>query len=89
MRTIVVACLPRIYAGFPYPSDLLAGAALGVGCTLALARWPFANRVVGSILRFENRHRSIFYTGAFLGTYQIATFIWELRRFGSALAKLL
>jgi hypothetical protein len=62
---------------------------LGVGCTLTLAYWPFARRAIGLVLRFENRHQSIFYTAAFFGTYQIATFFWELRRFGSALARLL
>ena len=38
LYVIIVICLPRIYVGIHYPSDVLAGAALGVFCVL-LCSW--------------------------------------------------
>lgn len=34
---LVVICLPRVYSGLHYPSDILAGAAVGIVATVTLA----------------------------------------------------
>lgn len=69
--TVFVA-LPRLYMGLHYPTDLLAGAVLGVVVVTAgnalLVRTPLPDWLVG----WCDRHPGYFYPGMFLFTYQIA-----------------
>src|SRR4051794_3466577 len=53
--------LARVYLGIHYPSDILAGALLGVGATLALNREFVRRRISANILTMEVRHRPYFY----------------------------
>jgi undecaprenyl-diphosphatase len=69
----LVICLPRVYLGYHYPSDVLAGAVLGVLCMLVLsalvARTSFPERV----LQFSNFHPAPFYSLAFVVSFELAT----------------
>jgi len=53
--------LARVYLGIHYPSDILAGALLGVGATLALNREFVRRRISANILTMEVRHQPYFY----------------------------
>lgn len=74
---LVAICLPRIYVGIHYPTDVIAGAALGSGATAALVRWRRA--WTGLILRTLERYPGCGYGLFFLLTFQIATLFWDIR----------
>jgi membrane-associated phospholipid phosphatase len=78
--TLVVADLPRVYAGLHYPSDILAGLVLGVLTTLAM-RKPAA-LLAGPVLRWEKMHAAAFYGVAFFALYEMARLFDEIRLFG-------
>ncbi len=80
---IIVICLPRIYLGLHYPSDLLAGAVVGTGSTLLVAGTGLRGRVARQALAFEEKHPGLFYCALFLFTYQLATLFDDLRALGS------
>jgi undecaprenyl-diphosphatase len=75
----VMICLPRLYMGFHYPTDLLAGAAIGVA-TASLARLSSFREAVGEAAeRWMQRSPASFYGCFFILTFQIAT-IFESTR---------
>lgn len=43
---IVVVCLPRLYIGYHYPSDILAGLAIGCSVALLCMRFPLTGRFI-------------------------------------------
>lgn len=72
-------CLPRLYLGIHYPSDLLAGAVFGVACTRTLMN-PAMSRLTEPVLRLERQHTAWFYATAFLLTYEAASIFDDARR---------
>jgi undecaprenyl-diphosphatase len=78
--TILVADLPRIYAGLHYPSDILAGIVLGMLVMLAM-RKP-AEMLVDPVLRLEKLHTATFYAASFFALYEMARLFDEIRLFG-------
>jgi undecaprenyl-diphosphatase len=89
---LVFACLTRIYLGYHYPSDVVAGAAVGTTImavayavpTNSASRWT-ADR----IFRLEQLHPSIFYPLAFVAIYQLVTLLNTVRSAGRAAGTLL
>lgn len=79
---VVFVLLPRVYLGLHWPSDILAGGALGVGfaqiarsapvCT-AIGRWGEALRV---------RAPGVFHSMLFVWSYLLATHFDEFRALG-------
>jgi membrane-associated phospholipid phosphatase len=80
---LIVTDLPRVYVGLHYPSDVLAGLALGVLVTLAM-RKP-ARILAGPLLRWEKTHAGFFYSLSFLGLYEMARLFDEIRILGAFL----
>ena len=86
----IVACVPRLYGGYHYPTDLIAGAVIGVLCVkLAAARTSLGERLFAATLRCEERRPGVFYAIAFILTYQITSLFHDARKIGGGLAKLL
>lgn len=79
--TLIVICLPRIYVGLHFTSDVLAGAALGIVVMLVVARLP--QRFALAVLAFEKTHTPLFYGAAFLLTFEMARNVDNLRMFGA------
>lgn len=77
--TLLVVCLPRIYLGFHYPSDVIGGIVLGA--VIMPATWLALGgaRLPTRILHWEASHRTAFYLIAFLTTYEITIF-YDLRQ---------
>jgi len=70
---IFITSLPRIYLGIHYPTDIIAGAIIGIGVAY-LARNPAILSVVtGRVMRWHDRHPGPFYALMFLFTLQLAT----------------
>ena len=77
--TTFVICLPRIYLGFHYPSDILAGAALGVAIMAGTHFWADSARWPARIVDWSRTHQTAFYALAFLATYEITVLFYDLR----------
>lgn len=64
--TSLSICLPLLYRGEHWPTDLVAGAVVGVALMVLLCRLIGATRLPDRTLRFSATHPTIFYTGAWL-----------------------
>jgi undecaprenyl-diphosphatase len=84
----VGVCVPRVYVGLHYATDMLAGAALGVGFGILFARPALRDRLARPALRWHDTHLASFYTALFALTYQLATLFGDLRRIGVLLIEL-
>lgn len=75
----LVICVTRIYLGYHYPSDVLAGALLGISaaflCKIPAIRKPVAQPPI----RWLHRDPASFYTSFFLVTFLIATIFDPIR----------
>jgi undecaprenyl-diphosphatase len=69
--TIFCICLPRIYLGYHYPSDLLAGAVIGIVVMKISNIMMVDSKQVKNIMNWQNVKPEYFYPVFFLVTYQI------------------
>lgn len=78
---LVVICLPRAYLGFHYPSDVLAGAVLGIVLMVvargALLKTSLPARIVG----WSGLHPGSFGAVALLYALELATLFEDARHF--------
>jgi undecaprenyl-diphosphatase len=81
---IVVVLLPRLYLGYHWPSDMLGGAALGVGFGLLAASRP-ARGLVRPVLRWCERSPGPAHAALFLLSFAIADLFESLRWLASML----
>jgi len=79
---LVVACMPRVFAGFHYPSDILGGAVLGVVTTLLVVRFELLRVPYRFAIGIHDRQPGLFYAVGFVASYQIATFFGDARELG-------
>lgn len=77
-----VIVLPRLYLGLHYPTDLIAGAALGVGIVLLFHMPAVRNRLTW-VLAWERNRPGWFYAGAFLALFETACLFDHARELGS------
>jgi len=68
----LLICIPRIYLGFHYPTDILAGALLGAGAAY-MATLSWNRTAIGArTLRWMERSPGAFYACFFISSYQVA-----------------
>lgn len=80
--------LVRIYIGFHYPSDVIAGGVIGVVCVYMTGL--LVGRTASSkILAFEARLPQVFYACMFFVTFQIAILFRDARKLGRGLLLIL
>lgn len=79
LHAAVVICLPRFYFGLHHPSDLLAGALVGVALVTLLAHLSQRRVVTDAVLRFEQRAPGAFYAAGFLLMFELAEMFASLR----------
>ncbi|SOE98246.1 undecaprenyl-diphosphatase [Burkholderia sp. OK233] len=84
-HAVVLIGLPRIYLGLHYPTDVLAGAALGIGIACVMSARPIRTRIAAPILAFAQRYPGVFYGAAFVLSFELATQFEELRVLAHAL----
>jgi undecaprenyl-diphosphatase len=86
---IVIVTWPRLYLGLHYPTDIVAGAMIGIAVAWLTCRSPHLRAVWPSVLRSSHRRAPLFYALAFLLTFEIATLFDTVREWGSLWLKIL
>ena len=81
MLSALFGVLPRIYLGLHYLSDVVAGAALGVGLVFMLGRFGPRTLAYWSVAWGERRP-GMAYALAFLMSFEVATLFEDIRQVG-------
>ncbi|WP_404545007.1 phosphatase PAP2 family protein [Dyella jejuensis] len=84
---IAFICLPRIYLGLHYPTDVLVGGVLGVVICLILNRDAIRRRIAAPVLDWSVRYEGVFHVAIFLLSFELASQFDELRRLSAFLWK--
>jgi undecaprenyl-diphosphatase len=79
VHAALVICFPRVYFGFHHPSDVIAGALIGVTVALAVARMPIAEEKSRWVLSFEHQRPAWFYAIGFVALYEITDMFNDFR----------
>lgn len=85
VHALTVVAIPRIYLGFHFPSDILAGAA--IGAVVALLAVPLLRRALAAIgvMRLEEVYPQLFYPIVFFLTFQSASLFDSFRAFAASI----
>ena len=87
LYTAIVILLPRVYLGWHYPTDILAGAAIGVIITWSMTRDPIRARFSAPILGWMQRFPGPFYAVMFALCFELVTQFNELLVLGRSLVQ--
>ena len=82
---LVVTSFPRVYAGYHYPSDILAGGLIGIVSVVAVAHY-LPSRVLALTQTVMSRSQPIYYAAVFVILYTTATMFFDVRQTLSAMA---
>lgn len=78
--TIVWVCIPRLYMGVHYPSDLVVGAVIGIVTAAVVCAIPLTAKLSNFLMRIEEGWPKWFYTAAFLVTFEMAETFDDVRK---------
>jgi undecaprenyl-diphosphatase len=73
LYTLLIILFPRLYLGYHYPTDLLAGAVIGASITTFFNRSATVRNMISKwIIPLVNHYPGYFYSLLFVVTYEIA-----------------
>jgi undecaprenyl-diphosphatase len=75
----VVICAPRVYLGLHYPTDMLVGAAVGIGAAWVVNLKVVRRPVEWCASRWLRLHAASFYAFFFFVTFQVAVMFDDVR----------
>ena len=88
MCSALFGVLPRVYLGLHYLSDVVAGAALGMGLVLMFGR--FGPRTLARLgVAWGERRPGLAYALAFLMSFEVATLFEDIRQVGRGIPAVL
>ncbi len=80
LHALVVICIPRIYLGLHYPSDIVAGALIGIGIAYLVNKNSKIAHAINEFVMVKLRTSpGVFYACFFVLTYQLATLFEDAR----------
>ncbi|SAL03239.1 phosphatase PAP2 family protein [Caballeronia ptereochthonis] len=79
LQCVLLVCLPRVYLGLHYPTDVIAGAIIGAFSAWLVTRAPLRTRLAPPFLRFMDSWPAVGYMLAFLFFFELATMFDEPR----------
>jgi len=79
LHAAILICLPRLYFALHYPSDVVAGALLGIAIAAAVAHLPRRDTVAKLAFGVERQLPSLFYTVAFFTLFELAEMFDSVR----------
>ncbi len=85
LYVLIFICFPRVYLGYHYATDILAGAIIGVLITLIVSTNKISQPVSQKVFQFSSRYTGLFYTLFFLLAYEISRLFFEIRVAGGYL----
>lgn len=74
----IVVCAVRVYLGYHYPSDLVAGAMIGLVAGWVVLRLPLSV-IITPMLALERTTPRLFYALAFMLSFEVATIFDNVR----------
>lgn len=86
--TLFAICLPLLYRGDHWPSDIVGGALLGLALMLLFCRLIGATGLPDRVMRFSSTHPSVFYTMAWLLALEIAELFSDIQAYARDAASL-
>jgi undecaprenyl-diphosphatase len=88
LYVLLIICLPRIYLGLHYPTDILAGAFLGVGVSLLFHLKNVRCHVTKPFMRLMDERPGFFYACFFLASFQMGISFLDIRHIADHLSHL-
>lgn len=85
----VVVAFPRAYGGLHYPSDLIAGALIGLLCTAGAAPLILGAAASKVRLTVDERWMPLLWTAGFLYMFQMGAMFDDVRAYGSFLKEVI
>jgi undecaprenyl-diphosphatase len=75
----LVICLPRIYIGYHYPTDIIAGAFIGAFMGSLVRVGKIRSLLASLPMAWKQRYRAAFYVCYFIVTYEMANLFDDVR----------
>jgi undecaprenyl-diphosphatase len=88
-HAFVVVSIPRVYMGFHYPTDILAGAVIGVGLASSAKIVAVRTLVTRPTMRWLEQFPGTFYALLFLLTFLVTVVFDPVRKVGVILFRIL
>jgi undecaprenyl-diphosphatase len=79
LYVLFIVCIPRIYLGLHYPTDILAGALLGAVVSLAFNSKRIRSNVAKPFIYAMNKAPGLYYSFFFLVTFEMGNLFWNVR----------